>query len=123
VPVSESEGLAEEFEVLSEGGQHVSRLAYILNVLAESRASSRDGAESVELVWSGPELTGAASRDTSVVVRELFSSAQSSVLLAGFSISRGHELFRALADKMAALPTLNVRMFLNVARRRRQFFK
>lgn len=116
VPISESAGLAEELEVLSESGKNVSRLAYILRVLADSKLSSGELAEKAELVWSGPEMPGAASRDTSVVVRELFSNAQTSVLLAGFSISRGHEIFRALADKMAALPTLNVRMFLNIAR-------
>jgi phosphatidylserine/phosphatidylglycerophosphate/cardiolipin synthase-like enzyme len=61
-------------------------------------------------------MPGAGSRDTSVVVRELFSRANSSVLVAGFAISNGNEIFRALADRMVLVPTLVVRMFLNVAR-------
>lgn len=61
-------------------------------------------------------MPGAASRDTSVVVRELFSNAESSVLIAGFAISHGNEIFRALAERMASVPTLAVRMFLNVPR-------
>jgi len=61
-------------------------------------------------------MPGAASRDTSVVVRELFSNAQSSVLIAGFAISHGNEIFRALAERMDSVPTLAVRMFLNVPR-------
>lgn len=116
VPVSESASLAEELEVLSEGGQHVSRLAHMLRVLADSRLAPGEHVEKAELVWSGPEMPGAASRDTSVVVRELFSSAEDSVLVAGFSISRGTEIFRALADRMVSVPTLTVRMFLNVPR-------
>jgi hypothetical protein len=55
-------------------------------------------------------------RDTSVVVRELFSNAESSVLIAGFAISHGNEIFRALAERMVSVPTLAVRMFLNVPR-------
>ncbi len=61
-------------------------------------------------------MPGAGSRDTSVVVRELFSCAESSVLVAGFAISRGKEIFRALGERMARVPSLSVRMFLNVAR-------
>ena len=116
VPVSESAAVAQELAVLSGDSANVLHLGYILRMMAEARATSGELGDRVELVWSGPELPGAASRDTGVVVRELFSSAQTSVLVAGFSISRGPEIFRALADRMVALPDLTVRMFLNVAR-------
>jgi phosphatidylserine/phosphatidylglycerophosphate/cardiolipin synthase-like enzyme len=116
VPVSESAAVAQELALLSSDGVNVLRLGYILRMIADSRTASGELGDRVELVWSGPELPGAASRDTGVVVRELFSSAQASVLVAGFSISRGPEIFRALADRMVALPDLSVRMFLNVAR-------
>lgn len=116
VPVAQSAILADELDALSDGGQHISHLARVLHALADSKTASVELTDKAELVWSGPEMPGAASRDTSVVVRELFSNAQNSVLVAGFSISRGHEIFRALADRMTALPSLKVRMFLNIAR-------
>lgn len=116
VPVSESSAVAQELALLSNDGANVLQLGYILRVIADSRTASGELGDRIQLVWSGPELPGAASRDTRVVVRELFSTAQTSVLVAGFSISRGPEIFRALADQMAALPDLSVRMFLNIAR-------
>jgi phosphatidylserine/phosphatidylglycerophosphate/cardiolipin synthase-like enzyme len=116
VSVNESTGVAEELSVLSEDGMHVSQLGCVLRLIADSKTVSSELADGVQLVWSGPEMPGAASRDTSVVVRELFSTTQSSVLVAGFSISRGHEIFRALAHRMLLTPALRVRMFLNVAR-------
>ena len=68
------------------------------------------------LVWSGPEEGGATSRDTSVVVRELFAEARRSVLVAGFAVYQGHRVFKVLAERMDADPALVVTMFLNVER-------
>jgi phosphatidylserine/phosphatidylglycerophosphate/cardiolipin synthase-like enzyme len=116
VPASECPGLAEELQFLSSGGLQNPQLAHIMSLLADTKSASEQTAEKIEFVWSGPELPGAASRDTSVVVRELFSSAESSVLIAGFAISHGNEIFRALAERMISVPTLAVRMFLNVPR-------
>jgi len=70
----------------------------------------------VDLVWTGPEAPEAPSRDTSVVVRELFSSATESVLVAGYAVYQGRDVFRALADRMEELPDLKVQMFLDVQR-------
>lgn len=116
VPTQECQGVAEELHEFSETGVRAPQIAQILRLLAEARVASEQTGDKVELVWSGPEMPGAASRDTSVVVRELFSGAKSSVLVAGFAISRGNEIFKALAYRMAEVPSLAVRMFLNVAR-------
>lgn len=95
-------------------------LAYMLTLLAEERAVSQSKQDQVDLVWTGPEVLGTESRDTGIVVRELFSTAQHSVLISSFAIDqgkKGHELFRPLANRMDANPDLQVRMFLNVKRR------
>jgi hypothetical protein len=68
------------------------------------------------LVWSGPEEKGTASRDTGVVVRELFEQAQRSVLVAGFAVYQGKSVFKVLAERMDSHPSLEVTMFLNVDR-------
>ena len=113
---SECAGLAEELQFLCSGGLQSPQLVHVLGLLADVKAASEQITEQIEFVWSGPEMPGAASRDTSVVVRELFSNAESSVLIAGFAISHGNEIFRALAERMISVPTLTVRMFLNVPR-------
>jgi phosphatidylserine/phosphatidylglycerophosphate/cardiolipin synthase-like enzyme len=116
IPTSECSAVAEELHSLSDSGVQAPQIAYVLQLVADAKTASEKTADKVELVWSGPEMPGAASRDTSVVVRELFSRAESSVLVAGFAISHGSEIFRALAERMVCVPNLTVRMFLNVSR-------
>ena len=71
------------------------------------------------LVWTGPEAPGIVNRETSVVVRDLFTSANEHVLVAGYTVYQGREVFRALAERMVQLPELKVRMFLDIHRRHR----
>jgi hypothetical protein len=70
----------------------------------------------VELVWSGPEADGITNRDTGVVTRELFGQAVAEVVVVGFAVYQGREIFARLADRMQELPTLRVRLFLDVRR-------
>jgi phosphatidylserine/phosphatidylglycerophosphate/cardiolipin synthase-like enzyme len=70
----------------------------------------------LDLVWTGPEGPGTASRDTAAVVRELFATAERHVLLSGYVVYKGLEVFEVLARRMDESPALSVRMFLNVDR-------
>lgn len=72
-------------------------LAVLHAAMAEraSRPTAR-----TELVWTGPESKVSAARDTAVVVRELFSKAERSVLVAGFAFSSGKEIFAPLHEAM-----------------------
>jgi phosphatidylserine/phosphatidylglycerophosphate/cardiolipin synthase-like enzyme len=70
----------------------------------------------LELVWTGPERDGTATRDTAVVVRELFQSAERDVLIAGYALFNAWSIFEPLADRMASRPALRVRLFINVPR-------
>lgn len=74
------------------------------------------GSQLAELVWTGPEGHGAFSRDTSVVVRELFERAQHSILLSTFVVHQGRTVFEPLAKRMDEVPALHVQMFLHVGR-------
>ena len=61
-----------------------------------------------------------ASRDTAVVVQELFREARESVLVASFALDTGRKaraMFGRLAARMDAEPGLSVRLFVNVQRR------
>jgi phosphatidylserine/phosphatidylglycerophosphate/cardiolipin synthase-like enzyme len=116
VPAEQSDQVARELTRLNESGMQISHLVYLLRAIAGERSASRDSAPVVELVWTGPEVPGAQSRDTGVLVGELFATAEKSVLIAGFAVAQGKRIFKALSDRMSTLPDLQVRMFLNVQR-------
>jgi len=93
--------IAIELNKLRQQGMSAVHMAYMLKLLAQERAISHQKQEQVDLVWTGPEVPGTESRDTAVVVRELFSSARHSVLISSFAIdqgAKGHELFRPLGS-------------------------
>jgi phosphatidylserine/phosphatidylglycerophosphate/cardiolipin synthase-like enzyme len=70
----------------------------VLSVALAERESVSD--TTAELVWTGPEAKASTSRDTAVVVRQLFSSAQHSVLVAGYAFDHGEEILRPLHAAM-----------------------
>lgn len=95
--------------------------ALAVAALLEAVASERERAEQVadrriELVWSGPEVDGAATRDTAVVLRELFGTATRSVVVAGFAVYDGESVFEALWERWEAVPDLSIELYLNVGR-------
>ena len=49
-------------------------------------------------------------------MRELFASAERSVLVATYAVFQGRQVFEPLAARMEQVPDLKVRMFVNVAR-------
>ena len=116
------EGVLGELRELSGSGMAPRHIAHMLRLLAEERAAAQAIADRVELVWSGTEVSGAASRDTAVVVQELFREARESVLIASYTLDTGSKaeaLFGLLATRMDAEPDLNVRFFVNVHRKYR----
>ena len=85
-------------------------------VAAERRAATLSADQRLELVWTGPERDSTATRDTAVVVRELFQSAQSDVLVAGYALYNARPIFAPLAERMNANPSLRVRLIVNITR-------
>ena len=108
--------VAGELQQMIDLGFTTQQLAVVLELVAKDR-SQRPALEKVlDLVTTGPEACGVINRDTSVVVRELFTHAERSVLVAGYAVYQGQHVFRALADRMQEVPQLNVRMFHDVQR-------
>ena len=97
-------------------GMRPEHAAVVADAILAARAARPVADDAVELVWTGPEAGGAANRDTGVVVRELFARADESVVVAGFAVYRGRAVFRGLAERMASLPGLRVRLYLDVHR-------
>lgn len=92
------------------------QIVAVLELLAEDRATRSSLDSSIDLVTSGPEATQSTTRDTAVVVRELFTHARSSVLVVGYAVYQGDRVFQALADRMDKAPELAVEMYLNIPR-------
>jgi phosphatidylserine/phosphatidylglycerophosphate/cardiolipin synthase-like enzyme len=109
-----SSDVTEELMRLSREGMQAGHLALLLDAWAqvvETRLAS-----GAELVWTGPESAVSHSRDTAVVVGELFRSAARSVLVSTLVISQAEKVFAPLAARMAEVPDLKVQMFVHVGR-------
>ena len=61
-------------------GMESRHLADCLEMLCQDRRHRPVAEDLIDLVWTGPEAPGIVNRDTSVVVREMFRSAEDSVL-------------------------------------------
>ena len=108
--------LIDDMERLTRAGFTAEQIAILLDAVRSERQSNRKPDEIIDLVTSGPEAPGITNRDTSVVVRELFAKANKSVLLAGYAIYQGSQVFQALAERMQAVESLNVTFFLDIQR-------
>jgi phosphatidylserine/phosphatidylglycerophosphate/cardiolipin synthase-like enzyme len=73
-------------------------LLEVVRVVVAERRERRE--PRVELVWTGPDVAASLSRDTAVVVRELFASAQRSALIAGYTFDHGTDILCPLHEAM-----------------------
>ena len=108
--------MAGDLQQMLDRGFSLEQMATVLELLSDDRAQRRRTDELFEVVTTGPEASCVTNRDTSVVVRELFAHAQTSVLVAGYAVYQGQRVFRALADRMSEVPELSVRLFLDIQR-------
>lgn len=109
-------GVAAGLDQLVGEGMQPKHVATLIDAVGRARSDHPKESDLVELVWSGPEGHGVTNRDTGVVVRELFGTATTEVLVAGFAVYQGRDVFRRLAERMAEVPGLRVRLFLDVRR-------
>jgi len=113
-PACSAQAVSELVRLSGEGMQPV-HMATLLETIADS--AERRLASRAELVWTGPESYASHSRDTSVVVAELFRAATKSVLVSTFVLYQAETVFKPLADRVAEVPDLRVQLFVHVGRR------
>ena len=91
------------------------QIALVLRSFAAGRQMNRSVSELIDVVVSGPNVTE-ATRNTGVVMRELFNKARERVLIVGFAIHQGSSVFQALAERFDVHEALEVTMCIDVRR-------
>jgi hypothetical protein len=114
---SASADVSSALQQVFEAGCSVSALPVWLEILAEASSTRPRLEDLATLVMTGPIQTAAVHRDTKIVVADLFRRAEGSVVIAGYAIHQGKQIFRDLAAQMEALASLKVRLFLNLSPR------
>lgn len=109
--------LAADLETLASQGFTPALLARLLRAVATERGRIERPNTQLELVATGLEAQAQA-RDTLVVVEQLFAEATDSVLIVGFAVFHGNEIFKTLAKRMMDLVDLRVVCCFDVARDR-----
>lgn len=92
------------------------QMAIVVQAIAEARGSVPEATTLFDLVLSGPELPGVPTADTAAVMHTLITQAQREVLLVGYAIHNGREIFRPLVQRMESTPELDVTCCLDIAR-------
>lgn len=93
------------------------QLALVLRAFAAGRAADGGTRVDVEVVVTGPDA-GSVTRDTGVVMRQLFDRARERVLAVGFAVHQGKSVFKALARRMDEDRTLDATLCIDVRRPR-----
>ena len=76
------------------------RLSALIGLLRDQRSQLAAAHPAPELILTGPEVDDIATRDTRVIVREMFEAARRSVLLVGYAFYNSDEIFEPLASRM-----------------------
>lgn len=105
-----------ELQSLAAASFSPAQIGLLIESLVAARRTRAPVDDAVDLVTTGPEAPGVNNRDTAVVVREMFAHAERSVLVVGYAVYQGQQVFRALADRMVERPDLDVRLFLDIKR-------
>lgn len=108
--------VASRLSELGQQGMRPEHAALVLETIAATRATRPIPEDLVELVWTGPIVAGIESRDTAVVVRELFAQAAQEIIVVGYAVFQGRDVFRGLAERMVPSTGLDVRLFLDIHR-------
>lgn len=94
-----------------------------LDALAQFREASAPLSSELEIVTTGNQDSAGHTRKTAIVIENLFRDAQSRVLISGYNIFDGKSVLATLLDRMRAVPSLEVELFLNLDRSPEEFLK
>lgn len=102
---------------LIDSGMTTAQLALLVDVVVESKTFATQPTDLVDLVVSGPDVPGIPTADTASVMRRLIDGATSEVLLVGYAVYQGRQIFERLAARMDEEPQVRVSIYLDIARK------
>jgi phosphatidylserine/phosphatidylglycerophosphate/cardiolipin synthase-like enzyme len=108
-------GVLDGLESLARADFTTDQTAQLLRILANERGRVERPIAQLELVASGSDAK-ATVRDTSVVMEQLFATAKSRILIVGFAIYNGSEIFKTLATRFDREPQLELICCFDIAR-------
>ena len=109
-----AEDLLADLNALERTGVTGRTAAAWLRAVEQARARS----PTPDLVWSGPEVAGLHARDSRRVYEELLGSAEHSIWASTYVFFDGPRAFAVLANRIDAIPELQVTLLLSIQRRR-----
>jgi len=115
-PTSQVQKLLDEIKTAEAKGLTSPGLSILLKTLVADRERQSARETAADLVWSGPNLAGDFTRDTRIVVHELFRKARKRVLVSTYALYQGVDLFLPLNETMEAHPELKVALYLDITR-------
>ncbi|MBA3354773.1 MAG: hypothetical protein H0U18_02300 [Pyrinomonadaceae bacterium] len=102
---------------LAEAGMTSSQVALLVEAVEDATADTPNLSDVVDLVLSGPEVAGVPTSDTLAILRRLIDEATSEVLLVGYAVHQGKQVFGRLAARMDEKPELRVWLCLDISRK------
>ena len=94
-----------------------SQVARLVEAVAQTRQHVGGPSLLIDLVLSGPDVPGVPTGDTAATMRALIEDATSEILLIGYAVHNGQQLFAPLAAKMLRTPLLRVGFCLDIGRK------
>ena len=110
----EAEEVSSALEDLADQGISGQSVAHMLRAVDHATSN----APAPDIVWSGPPVYGLHARDTRRVYEELVGTAERSFWVSTYAFFDGPRAFSSLAERMEACPNLDVKVLLNIRRRR-----
>jgi phosphatidylserine/phosphatidylglycerophosphate/cardiolipin synthase-like enzyme len=105
--------IAADLRALAAVGFSGLQMTCAIELMAKARTVEVNSGVSIELATTGP--LPSAEGDTRVVVQQLFYEAKHSILIARYEFYKSEPVFRALANRIAAEPGLQVRFCVNLS--------
>lgn len=107
--------LAESLNELATQGDAFRLMGKCLELALDRPSETVPG--TIDLIWSGPDEPESLAESTSVTLRELFRSAAQEILISGYTLYNGRDIFEPLARRMEDMPELQVTLVMNITRK------
>jgi phosphatidylserine/phosphatidylglycerophosphate/cardiolipin synthase-like enzyme len=91
--------------------------ACVLRNITFARQKAADPSLLFDLVLSGPDVPGVPTSDTSAVMASIMHDVKESLLIVGYAVHQGTQIFKSLAGRMASDPDLEVTLCIDIPRR------